>query len=135
MSDGRKTKLKETEIPLPEMPPLPPGETQNAPEEPLTPEEIYLKRRDEVAQQDHAEFSEYLQKKMERERKQQLQTVEWPDKPRPTLNRRNLLTWVAGTAAVGEAVTLGYPLVTGQNAANQAGSAVSMQPPRQPIDP
>src|SRR5262245_3223114 len=112
MSDGRKTRLKETDLPLPEMPPQPPSAAQNPPDRPLTPEEIYLKRRDEVARQDHAEFSEYLQKKIERERGQQLQTVEAPEKPRPKLNRRSLLTWVAGTAAVGEAVTLGYPLVT-----------------------
>ena len=31
------------------------------------------------------------------------------------LNRRSLLKWAAGTAVVGEAVTLGYPMVTGQN--------------------
>jgi hypothetical protein len=136
MSDGRKTKLKETaeDVHLPEMTPEAAPGADNAPDTPLTPEQIYLKRKAEVTQQDHAEFSEYLQKKIARERKQQLQPLDAPERPRPKLNRRSLLTWVAGTAAVGEAVTLGYPLVTGQNAANQAGSAVSMEPQRQPID-
>ena len=72
-----------------------------------------------MTQRDHEEFSQYLQQKTDRDRLQALQPVEAPERPPSRFNRRNLLALVAGTAVAGEAVTLGYPLVTGQNAANQ----------------
>jgi len=114
MTDGRKATLKA--------------------EAPLRPEQTYLERKAEVTRRDHEEFSQYLQEKTERDRLQlqqlqQLQPVKTPETPPSKLNRRSILTWVAGTAVVGEAVTLGYPLLTAQNAANQdAGGATSTAP-------
>src|SRR5262245_21733986 len=117
MTDGRKATLKA--------------------EAPLRPEQTYLERKAEVTRRDHEEFSQYLQEKTERDRLQlqQLQPVKTPETPPSKLNRRSILTWVAGTAVVGEAVTLGYPLLTAQNAANQdAGGATSTAPQRHHIE-
>ena len=51
MSDGRKTKFKEPmqDVKLPKLE----VESEAKPETPLTAEEIYLKRKAEVAQQDN----------------------------------------------------------------------------------
>ena len=133
MSDGRKTKLKEVHRPDMTLDAQSAGE--GAPSPPLRPEQSYLKRKAEVTQHDHEEFSEYLQEKIARDRQQTLRPADAPQRPRSRLNRRSLLTWAAGTAVVGEAVTLGYPLVTGQNAPGQGvGGATSTEPQRHLID-
>ena len=114
MSDARKPKMKEAaeDAPLPK-----PGlEDRPRPaDRPLSPEQSYLQRKAEVTQQDHEVFSEYLQEKIAREQQQKVQLAEPPPKAPTKVNRRSLLTWAAGTAVVGEAVTLGYPMVTGQS--------------------
>ena len=121
MSDGRKTKFKEPmqNVELAKM--KLEVESEAKPETPLTAEQIYLKRKAEVAQQDNADFSDYLREKASRDEQEKLQPAPVPPPaaapqtaPRK-LNRRSLLTWAAGTAVVGEAVTLGYPMLTGQS--------------------
>ena len=88
-----------------------------------------------MTQQDNAEFSRYLQEKGARDERLKVQLAEPPAPPRSLLNRRNILTLAAGTAVVGEAVTLGYPLVTGQSTASPGvGGAVSAQAQRHPIE-
>ena len=100
-----------------------------------SPERLYLKRKAEVTQQDNAEFSQYLQEKSARDERLKVQLAEPPPRPRSMLNRRNILTLAAGTAVVGEAVTLGYPLVTGQSSMGpQQGGAVLAQAQRHPIE-
>src|SRR6266566_1989748 len=113
MSDGRKTKFKEPmeDIDLPKM--KLEVESEAKPETPLTAEQIYLKRKAEVAQQDNEDFSDYLREKASRDQQQAAQPAPVPPPaagpqtaPR-RLNRGSLLTWAAGAAVVGEAVTLG----------------------------
>src|SRR6516162_8114069 len=114
MSDGRKTKFKEPmpDIELPKM--KLEVESEAKPETPVTAQQIYLKRKAEVAQQDNEDFSDYLREKAARDQQQapqaapEPQTAAAPQTAPRKLNRRSLLTWAAGTAAVGEAVTLGY---------------------------
>src|SRR5262249_23514786 len=142
MSDGRKTKFKEPmrDVELPKM--KLEVESEAKPETPLTAERIYLKRKAEVAQQDNEDFSDYLREKTAREQEEAPEGV--PGKPEAApqtapgnLNRRSLLPWAAGTAVGGEAVTLGYPMLTGQSipdhGARPAGST-STEPQRHPID-
>ena len=63
MSDARKPKLKEAvEDPAPPRVDLR-SEPQSAPDKPLGPEQLYLKRKAEVTQQDNEAFAEYLQEK------------------------------------------------------------------------
>jgi thiocyanate desulfurase len=137
MSDGRKPKLKEQNADLPRM------KVELKEEPPLTAEQLYLKRKAEVTQQDNEDFSEYLRKKAARDEQQPTQPASTAQ-PAPArrgassrFNRRSLLTWAAGTAVVGEAVTLGYPMLTGQSipdhGARHAG-ATSTDPQRHPID-
>jgi len=59
MSDGRKPKLKEHDVDLPQMKIELESETKGS----LTAEQIYLKRQAEVAQQDNEQFSDYLRQK------------------------------------------------------------------------
>src|SRR5262249_50639915 len=142
MSDGRKTKLKEPmqDVKLPKV--KLEVESEAKPETPLTAEQIYLKRKAEVAQQDNEGFSAYLREKAARDEQQTpqpapAQTAPLPQTAPRKLNRRSLLTWAAGTAVVGEAVTLGYPMLTGQSIPDQgarhAGSTYT-EPQRHPID-
>src|ERR1700682_4488843 len=95
MSDGRKAKLKEAAeaVHLPNMGPDVPSEAKSVPDMPLSPEQSYLKRKAEVTQQDHEEFSEYLQKKIARDRLQKLHPADAPERPPSKLDRRSLLTW------------------------------------------
>jgi len=105
MSDGRKPRFKEP-VDLPEMKVELEGESKV----PLTAEQIYLKRQAEVTQQDNQDFSDYLQRKAARDQEQPAPAPPVacaPQQPARKLNRRSLLTWAAGTAVVGEAVTLG----------------------------
>ncbi|MGE5779106.1 MAG: hypothetical protein ACM30D_07335, partial [Hyphomicrobiales bacterium] len=141
MSDGRKPKFKEPiqDLDLPQVK----VELESEAKAPLTVEQIYLKRQAEVAQQDNEAFSDYLRKKAARDEQETAQAAAAPqaasvsERAPKKLNRRSLLTWAAGTAVVGEAVTLGYPMLTGQNipdhGARHAG-ATHTEPQRHPID-
>src|SRR5215813_7534059 len=143
MSDGRKPKFKEPmqDVELAKM--KLEVESEAKPETPLTAEEIYLKRKTEVAQQDNEDFSDYLRQRAARDQQQAPQaaavpqTTATPQTAPRKLNRRSLLTWAAGTAVVGEAVTLGYPMLTGQSipdhGAKHAGATYT-EPQRHPID-
>src|SRR5262245_52312437 len=114
MSDARKPKFKEAaEEPVPPKMEVR-SEPQSASDKPLGPEQLYLKRKAEVTQQDNEAFAEYLQEKRARDERQQVQVLDPPQRKPLKLNRRSLLTWAAGTAVVGEAATLGYPMLTGQ---------------------
>jgi hypothetical protein len=67
MSDARKPKFKEAaEEPVPPKVDLR-SEPQSAPDKPLGPEQLYLKRKAEVTQQDNEAFAEYLQEKRARD--------------------------------------------------------------------
>src|SRR5262249_35065145 len=91
----------------------------------------------EVTRQDNEAFSQYLQEKSRRDQQQSLRTADPPQTAPTKVNRRTILTWAAGTAAVGEAGTLGYPLVTGQGIPDQwlkHGGATYTEPQRHPID-
>ena len=137
MSDARKPKMKEAaeDAPLPKLDVE--NQPKRAPDTPLRPEQSYLQRTAEVARQDHEVFSEYLQEKIAREQQQKVQLAEPPPKAPTKLNRRSLLTWAAGTAVVGEAVTLGYPMVTGQSIPAQGlqhGGGTYTEAQRHPID-
>src|SRR5262249_41730661 len=129
MSDGRKTKFKEPmrDVELAKM--NLEVESEAKPETPLTAEQIYLKRKAEVAQQDNEDFSA--------PQPAPTQTAPAPQTAPRKLNRRSLLTWAAGTAVVGEAVTLGYPMLTRRSipdhGARHAGSTYT-EPQRHPID-
>src|SRR5436189_1487527 len=137
MSDGRKPKLKQQDADLPRM------KVELKEEPPLTAEQIYLKRKAEVAQQDNERFSEYLREKAARDEAKTAQpppTAQPAARQRPgssKFNRRSVLTWAAGTAVVGEAVTLGYPMLTGQGIPDQGArhaGATYTEPQRHPID-
>src|SRR6516165_1199500 len=136
MSDGRKTKFKEPmpDVELPKM--KLEVESEAKPETPLTAEQIYLKRKVEVAQQDNEDFSNYLREKAARDQQQEPPSAPTPQTAPRKLNRRSLLTWAAGTAVVGEAVTLGYPVLTGQSipdhGARHAGATYT-EPQRHPM--
>src|SRR4029453_12090258 len=134
MSDGRKPKFKEPvqDIDLPQMK----VELESEGKIPLSAEQIYLKRKAEVTQQDNAAFSDYLQTKRARDERQKREPVTPPRRAPTKFNRRSLLTWAAGTAVVGEAVTLSYPMLTGQSipdhGAKHAGSTYT-EPQRHPL--
>src|SRR6266516_3858093 len=137
MSDGRKTKYKDPmeDIALTKM--KLEDEREAKPETPLTAEQIYVKRKAEVAQQDNEDFSDYLREKASRDQQQAPQTAPAPPTAPRRLNRRSLLTWAAGTAVVGEAVTLGYPMLTGQSIPDHGArhaSSTYTEPQRHPID-
>src|SRR5260370_42486818 len=134
MSDGRKTKFKEPmqDIDLPKM--KLEVESEAKPETPLTAEQVYLKRQAEVAQQDNEDFSDYLREKASRDQQQAPQpeptpqTAPAPQTAPKKLNRRSLLTWAAGTAVVGEAVTLAYPLATSHSLSDGAAALAGSTP-------
>jgi len=139
MSDGRKPKHKDAaeDVRLPNMKLDVRNETEGTPLGPLSPEQIYLRRKAEVTRQDNEEFSQYLQEKSARDQQQRLRPADPPQTVPTKVNRRTLLTWAAGTAAVGEAVTLGYPLVTGQSIPDHGlrhGGATYAEAQRHPID-
>jgi hypothetical protein len=97
MSDARKPKMREAaeDAPLPKLDVE--SQPKRAPDRPLSPEQSYLQRKAEVAQQDHEVFSEYLQEKIARDQQQKVQLAEPPPKAPTKVNRRSLLTWAAGT--------------------------------------
>src|SRR5262249_28791508 len=105
--------------------------------QPLGPEQPSPKRKAEVTQQDNAAFAEYLQEKRARDERQKMQVLDPPQRKPLKVNRRSLLTWAAGTAVVGEAATLGYPMLTGQKIPPQGlqhGGATYTEAQRHPID-
>src|SRR6266480_2536874 len=133
MSDGRKPKFKEP-VDLPEMKVELEGESKV----PFTAEELYLKRQAEVTQQDNQDFSDYLRRKAARDQEKEAPAAPAASAPQPArkLNRRSLLTWAAGTAVVGEAVTVGYPMLTGQGIPDHGArhaSSTYTEPQRHPI--
>src|SRR5205085_3904640 len=80
--------------------------SEGVPERPLSAEQAYLRRKAEVTRQDHQDFLRYQQEKAKAAKRLAVET-----KPRATkVNRRNSLTVVASTAAVGEAAALGYTI-------------------------
>src|SRR5215813_353680 len=86
-------------------------EASNLPDKPRSAEENYLRRKAEVTQQDYEEFLQYQREKAQQnEARQAPQAVDVADRARLSVNRRNFLTVVAGTAAVGEAGVLAYTL-------------------------
>ena len=76
----------------------------------------YLRRKAEVTRQDHEEFSRYQQEKAGQQTASQArsQPAEAAGTRHTKVNRRNFLTVVADTAAVGEAAALGYSIVKDQ---------------------
>lgn len=62
MSDERRTKLREA-IHVPKIKMEVRSDAESVSEGPLRPEQGFLKRQAEVTQQDHEQFSEYLQEK------------------------------------------------------------------------
>ena len=118
MSEPRRTKLSEDEEPKVELR----GEGGDLPAAAPTPEQAYLERKAAVNRQDHEEFLRYQKEKeaQERQRKEQAQAV--AVSPRK-VGRRNFVTVVAGTAAVGEAAVLGYSVVKDQIPAHGARHA------------
>ena len=82
-------------------------------------------RKVEVTQQDYEEFLKYQQEKAQQDavRQAQLQAADTAEATLPKVNRRNFLTVVAGTAAVGEAAVLGYTIVKDQIPAHGARHA------------
>src|SRR6266852_507331 len=114
MTDGRRTKLRETGH-LPNMKLDVRSDAKSILDRPLSPEQNFLKRKTEVRQQDHEDFSAYVQEKSEREQQQKAPTTDAPQRALSRVNRRSVLKWAAGTAAAGEATALGYQMVTGQD--------------------
>ncbi len=114
MSEPRRTKEEETG-PAAEEPADPGVDMRGEAAGPtaLTPEARFLQRKAEVTQQDHAEFLEYQKEKAQRAEMAASAVVAAPVQEQPRtrrLNRRNFLTVVATTAAVGEAAALGYAI-------------------------
>src|SRR5215472_3003607 len=85
-------------------------EAGNLPDKSISTEENYLRRKAEVTQQDYEEFLRYKEEKARQAEAAQAQRpVADEARTKPTkVNRRNFLTVVAGTAAVGEAAALAY---------------------------
>src|SRR5689334_19059024 len=81
----------------------------NVPDRVPTPEENYLKRKTEVTEQDYQEFIKYQQEKAQQKPARQ-SSSEPPKAADVKVKRRDFLTVVAGTAAVGEAAALAYTI-------------------------
>lgn len=87
------------------------------------PMEHYLRRKAEVAEEDHAEFEEYLsQKAREQDAVRHDEVVEplpvAPVAAEPTcskVDRRHFLTAAAGVAVAGEAAVIGHSMLAGQS--------------------
>jgi hypothetical protein len=114
MADERRTKLREA-VHLPNMKLGVRSDAESLPDRPLSPEQNFLKRKTEVTQQDHEEFSTYVQEKSARDQQQKAPPTDVPQRAPLRVDRRSLLRWAAGSAAAGEAAALGYQMVTGQD--------------------
>jgi hypothetical protein len=87
------------------------SEASNLPDTRQSAEEKYLKRKTEVNQREYEEFLQYQRKKAQQtEDRQTPRSVEVADQPPLSVDRRNFLTVVATTAAVGEAGVLAYTI-------------------------
>src|SRR5215475_9213424 len=69
--------------------------------------DAFVRRQTEVAEQDHAEFEEYLRLKKE----QAASKVALKEKKKPRLSRRTMLNVAVGTAGVAEAAVIGYQMM------------------------
>src|SRR6516225_12361317 len=87
-------------------------EAGNLPAKPRSAIENYLERKVEVTQQDYEEFLQYQQAKARQNEAEQTRppVADAAEPAPPKVNRRNFLTVVAGTAAVGEAAALAYTI-------------------------
>src|ERR1700737_2836831 len=111
MADERPTKLREAS----HLPNLPHGARKNGgdmPDNSRGPVQNFLKRKEEVTQRDHDDFSAYVQEKSARDQKKR-PPIEPPRREASRVNRRSMLKLVAGTAAGAGAGAYGSPLVTG----------------------
>src|SRR5215813_8844994 len=86
------------------------NEAGDLPDKPRSVVENFLKRKVEVTQQDYEEFLQYQQEKARQNEAAQARSAvaDAAEPAPPKVNRRNFLTVVAGTAAVGEAAALAY---------------------------
>ena len=71
--------------------------------------DAFVRRQAEVAEQDHAEFEEYLRQKQA----QNASKVGLKEKKKPRLSRRTMLNVAVGTAGVAEAAVIGYQVLGG----------------------
>ena len=76
MSDGRRTKLRES-VHLPNLKLEVPA-AESTPDKPDNAVQNFLQRRAEVTQQDHAEFSGYLEEKRARDQQQAAPVADAP---------------------------------------------------------
>src|SRR5438309_8255265 len=92
--------------------------------------DAFVRRQAQVAEQDHAEFEEYLRQKQA----QSANKVALKEKKKPRLSRRTMLNVAVGTAGVAEAAVIGYQ-VLGSGSAPGDGvlQANSTGPQRQSI--
>ena len=109
MSDGRKPKPNED---FEESGPDFSDRTEGKPDDLLSPEQIFAKRKAEVLKQDNEAFAQYLSEKQARDQQQSVQSADPPQRKPLNFNRRSVLTWGAGAVVVGEAATLGYKMAT-----------------------
>src|SRR5713226_1729080 len=114
MADERRTKLRES-VHLPNMKVEVRRGAKSMPDRPVSPEQSFLKRKTEVTQQDHEDFSAYVQEKSARDQRQKAPPSDAPQRMPSRVNRRSLLKWAAGSAAASEAVAIGYQMVAGQD--------------------
>src|SRR5262249_14632512 len=96
------------------------GNASNLPAKLSGAEEVYLKRKAEVTQQDHQEFLEYQQKKARQTVEAQRAAYAEESAPRK-LDRRSFFSVVAGTAAVGEAGVLAHTVLAPAQGRKHAG--------------
>src|SRR6202048_5560511 len=111
MADERPTKVLEAS----HLPNLPQGARKNGgdvPDNSLGPVQKFLKRKEEVTQRDHDDFSAYVQEKSARDQ-QQKAPIEAPRREASRVNRRSMLTLVAGTAGGARAAAYGYQVGNG----------------------
>src|SRR3979490_3034257 len=100
-SHARKPKMRAAaeDAPLPKLDVE--NQPKGAPDRVLSPEQSYLQRKAEVAQQDHEVFSEYLQEKIVREKQQKVQLANPPPKGPPKANGPAPRPGAAAPAAAG----------------------------------
>ncbi|MGZ8323226.1 MAG: hypothetical protein ACXWVC_09090, partial [Rhodoplanes sp.] len=135
MFDGRKPKLRDDVEGTD--PAVPGGGPTSAPDGPLSPEQLYVKRKAEVLRQDNESFAQYVKEKQARDERQSVQLADPPERKPLNLNRRSLLGWGAGAVVVGEAVTIGYQTLNRESIPPQGlqhGGATYTEPQRHLID-
>jgi thiocyanate desulfurase len=114
MADERRTKLRERTH-LPDLKLDAGSNASNTPSDAPDPVQSFLKRKGEVTQQDHQEFSAYVQEKSARDQQQRVPATDALRAVQSRLNRRSLLKWAAGTTAAGEAAAFGYQMLAGED--------------------